>query len=232
MKQVMLISTAYLACLFLLAINKTEANSQVLIPSGEFNMGTEKGTQAERPLHPVWVDAFFMDRFEVSNKDYEKLNPNFQRSQASPCDDCPVTQVNWEEAKTYCQRLGKRLPTEAEWEKSRRGPNEIDAGSDKKKSRYGLSFEAGTAPVQSSIKNGYGLHHMEGNVWEWTRSPYQPYPYDPIDDFEDLENESLWVMRGGSFTDPAHFVRGANRGGADPGARRAFIGFRIAISPS
>ena len=115
MKQIMLISTAYLACLFLLAINKTEANSQVLIPSGEFNMGTEKGTQAERPLHPVWVDAFFMDRFEVSNKDYEKLNPNFQRSQASPCDDCPVTRVNWEEAKPYCQRLEKRLPTEAEW---------------------------------------------------------------------------------------------------------------------
>ena len=124
------------------------------------------------------------------------------------------------------------MPTEAEWEKARRGPSEIDAEPDKKKSRYGLSFEAGTAPVQSYIENGYGLHHMEGNVWEWTRSPYQPYPYDPIDDFEDLENESLWVMRGGSFTDPAHFVRGANRGGADPGARRAFIGFRIAISPS
>ena len=74
----------------------------------------------------------FLDRFEVSNKDYEKLNPNFQRSQASPCDDCPVTRVTWEEAKTYCQRLKKRLPTEAEWEKSRRGPNEIDVGSNKK----------------------------------------------------------------------------------------------------
>ena len=115
MRQIMLISTVCLAYLFLLTVNKTKANSQILIPSGEFNMGTEKGTQAEQPLHPVWVDAFFMDRFEVSNKDYEQLNPNFQRSQASPCDDCPVTQVNWEEAKTYCQRLEKRLPTEAEW---------------------------------------------------------------------------------------------------------------------
>ena len=69
MRQIMLISTVCLAYLFLLTVNKTKANSQILIPAGEFNMGTEKGTQAERPLHPVWVDAFFMDRFEVSNKD-------------------------------------------------------------------------------------------------------------------------------------------------------------------
>ena len=132
MKQVMLIFAVCLAYLFLFTVNKIAASPQILIPSGEFNMGTEKGTQAERPLHPVWVDAFFMDRFEVSNKDYEKLNPNFQRSQASPCDDCPVTKVTWEEAKTYCQRLKKRLPKEAEWGKFKRGPNEIDAKSNKK----------------------------------------------------------------------------------------------------
>ena len=76
----------------------------------------------------------------------------------------------------------------------------------------------------------FDLHDMAGNVWEWTRSPYQPYPYDEADDGEGLEADALWVMRGGSFGDPAHFVRAANRGGADPGARRPFIGFRVALT--
>jgi formylglycine-generating enzyme required for sulfatase activity len=67
-------------------------------------------------------------------------------------------------------------------------------------------------------------------VYEWTRSPYQPYPYDAADDRDGLDEQALWVMRGGAFGDPAQNVRAANRGGADPGARRAFIGFRLALS--
>jgi formylglycine-generating enzyme required for sulfatase activity len=78
----------------------------------------------------------------------------------------------------------------------------------------------------------YGLADMSGNVWEWTRSPYQPYPYDPTDDRDDLESDALWVMRGGSFGDDPRQVRAAVRGGADPGARRPFIGFRVALSRS
>ena len=62
---------------------------------------------------------------------------------------------------------------------------------------------------------------MSGNVWEWTRSPYQPYPFDPADDRKNLEADALWVMRGGSFADAERNVRAAIRGGADPGARRA-----------
>ncbi|MZG52709.1 MAG: formylglycine-generating enzyme family protein [Nitrospinae bacterium] len=148
--------------------NETWANSQVLIPAGEFKMGTEKGTQAEQPVHSIWIDDFLLDRYEVANKDYEKTNPQFKRSRASACDDCPATRVSWEETKNYCQEKGMRLPTEAEWEKARRGPNNLNVEPHLKNARYGLSFEAGTAPVQSSTENGYGLHHMEGNVWEWT----------------------------------------------------------------
>jgi formylglycine-generating enzyme required for sulfatase activity len=71
---------------------------------------------------------------------------------------------------------------------------------------------------------------MSGNVWEMTRSPYQPYPYDSSDDRDDLQAESLWVMRGGSFSEAEQNIRAAIRGGIDPGARRPDIGFRLVIS--
>ena len=169
----------------------------------------------------------------------------------------PATFISWPDALAYSRWLDEilrtspdtpevlstllegggqvTLPTEAEWEKAARGSDGriYPWGSEPRPDR--ATYQArGTTAVGSHQcpECPFGLSDMAGNVWEWTRSPYQPYPYDPTDDFEDLENESLWVMRGGSFTDPAHFVRGANRGGADPGARRAFIGFRIAISPS
>ena len=169
----------------------------------------------------------------------------------------PATFISWPDALAYSRWLDEilrtspdtpevlstllegggqvTLPTEAEWEKAARGSDGriYPWGSEPRPDR--ATYQArGTTAVGSHQcpECPFGLSDMAGNVWEWTRSPYQPYPYNPIDDFEDLGNESLWVMRGGSFTDPAHFVRGANRGGADPGARRAFIGFRIAISPS
>jgi formylglycine-generating enzyme required for sulfatase activity len=75
----------------------------------------------------------------------------------------------------------------------------------------------------------FGLFDMSGNVWEWTRSPYQPYPYDTADDREGLAADALWVMRGGHFGDPEQYVRTAVRGGADPGVHRPFIGFRLAL---
>jgi formylglycine-generating enzyme required for sulfatase activity len=71
---------------------------------------------------------------------------------------------------------------------------------------------------------------MSGNVWEWTRSPYQPYPLTSDDDFENLAEDALWVMRGGSFNDVENNIRTAVRDAADPGARRPFIGFRLVIS--
>jgi len=73
---------------------------------------------------------------------------------------------------------------------------------------------------------------MSGNVWEWTRSPYQSYPFESSDDKVDLDADALWVIRGGHFRDPGRNVRSTTRTGADPGVRRPIVGFRLAISAS
>jgi formylglycine-generating enzyme required for sulfatase activity len=87
-------------------------------------MGTEEGTKIERPVHKVYLREFRISRFEVSNIEFEIFQPNHTRSVSSPCDQCPVTMVNWFEASSYCKNKNGRLPSEAEWEKAARGPAE------------------------------------------------------------------------------------------------------------
>lgn len=170
--------------------------------------------------------------------------------------DHPVTQVNWTDALNYARWLQDRLleseqtpatirerladgwqvtlPSEAEWEKAARGTDgrAFPWGS-QPRDGYANFGSTDTVPVGSlnCIRCAHGLQDMAGNVWELTRSPMQPYPWNPEDDFEDLESDALWVMRGGSYSDPVNNIRTAVRGGVDPGARRANIGFRLAMVP-
>ena len=171
--------------------------------------------------------------------------------------DDPASSVSWPDALAYCRWLeatlrewpdtpprlrqwldaGWRisLPSEAEWEKAARGTDGrvYPWGEVPRRDRANFGGTGGPTPAGSFAcpECPFGLSDMSGNVWELTRSPYQPYPYDESD-VADLAADALFVMRGGSFMDPDGNVRAAVRGGADPGVRRPFIGFRVVITPS
>lgn len=207
----------------------------------------------------VHVPAFFIARHEVTVAQFSTfarattwtVDP---RALAGPLAH-PVTFVSWPDALAYCRWLQATLerspqtpprvlhllregwhvtlPSEAEWEKAARGADGrvYPWGTDPRRDR--ANYDAtGTTPVGrfACPECPYGLADMSGNVWEWTSSPYQPYPYDPSDDRANLADDALWVMRGGHFGDSSRLVRTTTRGAADPGARRPFIGFRVAVS--
>ena len=208
----------------------------------------------------VYLPAFYIGRYEVTVAQLaafveatgHRVDP---RALQAPADH-PVAWISWPDALAYGRwleatlrdwpqtpaplkqaleegwRIG--LPSEAEWEKAARGTDGrvYPWGNEPRPER--ANYRAtGATPVGSfdCPECAFGLSDMSGNLWELTRSLYQPYPYDPGDDPEDLLADALWVMRGGHFADLENNVRAAVRGGVDPGARRPFIGFRVVLSP-
>jgi formylglycine-generating enzyme required for sulfatase activity len=207
----------------------------------------------------VHVPTFYLSRHEITVAQFGAfarapgvtVDP---RALASPPAH-PVAFVSWPDALEYCRWLARAierspsappavkallragwqvtLPTEAEWEKAARGTDRRIYPWGAQPLRARANFQnSNTTPVGQfpCPECPYGLTDMSGNVWEWTRSPYQPYPYNPDDDRDNLHDDALWVIRGGGFTDDARLARTTARTGADPGARRAFIGFRVALS--
>jgi formylglycine-generating enzyme required for sulfatase activity len=209
----------------------------------------------------VNVPAFLIGRREVTIGEFALFAqsgtwPTDPKAIAGPADH-PVAFVSWTDALAYCRWLeaslknssatppriaqaladGWRvtLPTEAEWEKAARSTDRrrFPWGDEPRRDRANVG---GTGPVPAGSlacpECANGLSDMAGNVWEWTRSPLQPYPYDESNDRANLGADALWVMRGGGFADPPQLVRVTTRGAAEPAARRPFIGFRVAISRS
>jgi formylglycine-generating enzyme required for sulfatase activity len=214
----------------------------------------------ERPEHSVDVPAFFIARHEVTAGEFKQFAQAGRWSVDPRARDIannhPVAFVSWTDALAYCRWLEAQLkasgstppriaqalrdgwhvtlPTEAQWEKAARGTDRrrFPWGEEPRRDRANVASSA-TVPVGSIAcpECAHGLSDMAGNVWEWTRSPLQPYPYTESDDRSNLDADALWVMRGGAFNDASpQLIRTTTRGGAEPGARRPFIGFRVVIA--
>jgi formylglycine-generating enzyme required for sulfatase activity len=214
------------------------------VPSGDFLMGSDdpEADLDERPVARIHVEAFWIDRVEVTNARYGvcveagacSLPVGIALGDATKVDH-PVTIVSWTQAAAYCRWVGKRLPTEAEWEKAARGVDgrRYPWGSRFEAGRVNAGYTAGTAAVGGypGGASPYGLLDMAGNVWEWTSSLYRPYPYDPGDGREDPTGRGARVNRGGNWYYGAWYVRTTYRATADHIYRRiADLGFRCASS--
>jgi formylglycine-generating enzyme required for sulfatase activity len=208
----------------------------VLVPGGEFEMGSEK-FPATAPVHTVRVEPFYLARFEVTRGDWCAV----MGGDANACNETsarmPLTGVSWQDAQTFVQKLnervpggGFRLPTEAEWELAARGSGS-SAPDLAEIAFYGdFGRDAGPKPVGSRKPNRLGIFDLQGNVWEWCSSLHKPYPYDPLDGREAVDASGLRVLRGGSYSDTAGLLDAAFRHGLPADRRLRWNGFRLARS--
>ena len=219
----------------------------VLIPKGEFVMGSDRGEDDEKPAHVLVLPDFYIDKYEVTNSLYKKCVdaeicavPKFSGSKTrstyygnSRFDNYPVIYVDLYMAKAYCKWRGARLPTEAEWEKAARGKDERTypwgEGIDLSYANF-LGFRTDTASVGEYSKgiSPYGAYDMAGNVWEWVSSRYMPYPYNRPGDREDMNVPDYHVKRGGSWKSGNLDLRSSDRQRGYPTNISDDTGFRCA----
>jgi formylglycine-generating enzyme required for sulfatase activity len=219
----------------------------VLVPAGEFTMGSEQGDDDEQPVHRVVLDRFYLDTFEVTNGRFAKFVEAIQSEppwgfadQETPVVQAerPVRWVNWLEATGYCLWAGKRLPTEAEWEKAARGTDgrTYPWGNDPPTAAHAVfGLKEGDETV-SPIGNRnpgsspYGVHDLAGNLYEWVTDWYddafytQHSPSNPRGPGEGTTK----VQRGGSYINSPYRLRSAFRTKGDPTEHDPHVGFRCA----
>lgn len=219
----------------------------VLIPVGEFTMGSDKGDDDEEPVHKVFLDSFYLDKFEVTNGRFAKFVEAIQSEppwgfadKETPVlrQDQPVRWVNWMEAMGYCLWAGKRLPTEAEWEKAARGSDArvYPWGNDPptlSHAVFGLKEGSDTVSAignRDKGKSPYGVHDLAGNLYEWTTDWYdeQFYSKNPAINPRGPAEGSAKVQRGGSYINGAYRLRSSFRTKGDPTEHDPNVGFRCA----
>jgi formylglycine-generating enzyme required for sulfatase activity len=223
-----------------------DAAAMVLVPSGEFLMGSPdgRGNADEHPRHAVYLDAYCIDRCPVTVKQYRRFCGATGRSMPeAPAwgwqDDHPVVNVTWDDAKAYAEFYGKRLPTEAEWEKAcRAGSTESYCFGDdaQRLAEYAWYFgnaHGQTHPVGTMRPNAWQLFDMHGNVWEWCADIYDAgyYRTGPAKNPQGPATGKLRVLRGGSWGNPEENCRSAYRGASDPTVFGTYRGFRCAAAP-
>ncbi len=223
----------------------------VYILAGPFTMGSKTGQEDEKPVHTVTLPAFWLDQTEVTNGMYAICvqagicQPPVSNTSATRTDyftnptyqTYPVIYVSWNQALSYCEWAGGRLPTEAEWEKAARSPDArtFPWGEDPDKSYANFFGGIGdTTTVGEFIKgkSPYGVYDLAGNVWEWVNSAYKPYPYNAEDGRENLKPGGIRVLRGGSWYYASDLARSSYRYWDDVTYTNYDVGFRCARDKS
>ncbi|EKO33107.1 formylglycine-generating sulfatase enzyme [Leptospira santarosai str. CBC379] len=257
-----MISTVYLGCIYKLLADSPPCKGKEIvgmkcIPAGESTRGSNTYDADERPEEKIYVSDFYMDIYEVTNEEFDKcknagkcreclktgkcnyIGPRYGKPYLSPKQ--PVVGISWYTAKEFCEWAGKRLPTEAEWEKAARGPdgNLYPWGNEPatcEKAIIAVGDTKGcvskktekphlmpTADVGTKAPGVYGLYDMAGNSWEWTADWYSPSfkvcgnackgkdPKGPCDGKESCPGHSKKVLKSGSWWWPASYARGSKR---------------------
>ena len=214
--------------------------NMISIPGGAFEMGRDDGNEFEKPAHTVTLEPYLIDRYEVTNELYAEFVRQMNRQpprhwtdgQYAPGEaNFPVVNINWFEARDYCEWVGKRLPTEEEWEFAARGKeNRLYPYGNEWKPRFSNALEDGFKQPRAvgSYPDGaspFGALDMAGNVAEWTATDYRPYSQSPA-----RRDEGNKVIRGGSFNAPAKEQTATDRFFDYPQRSFNYIGFRCAKS--
>lgn len=237
----------------------------VYVPAGEFWMGCSsneiKCSDGEWPQHKVYIDAFYIDKYKVTQGEYDQCVStgecrSNQKYDGFTGDRQPVVGVDWNDANSYCTWAGKRLPTEAEWEKAARGTdgriypwgNEFDGrkvnfcdkhcSKDWSLKRVDDGYSK-TAPVGSypSGASPYGAMDMAGNVWDWVNDWYDGRYYsssperNPKGPEGPVSGYPYRVLRGGSWSSFPELLRSSHRAWDSPVTRKDGIGFRCSRTP-
>jgi len=230
-------------------IKTVSGKDMVQLQGGWFEMGSKKGRENESPVHKVWVDAFLIDSYEVTQEEYSKLiqgNPSHFKNPRNP-----VEQVSWSNAVIYCnarsrsedlkpcydEETGKcdfsadgyRLPTEAEWEYACRAGTKTDYffGSNESQLKtyawYADNSASKAQPVGQKKPNQWELYDMYGNVAEWCNDIYSEYYYkdSPDKNPQGPAKGKKYVLRGGSWNSSSESCRSPYRVGEDPGFQDA-----------
>lgn len=222
------------------------------VPAGKFTMGSINGDSDEIPVHTVSLDAYWIDRTEVTNIMYAKCvenrgcnEPSFIEPPISnyywnlEFENYPVIYVSWNDADNYCFWANRRLPTEAEWEKAARGTDArtfpwgegIDCSNANFDNCLGMFEEVGKYPMGASP---YGAYDMAGNVWEWVSDWYSEtyYSMSPPSNPLGPEIGQFHVLRGGAYFNPDDIVRSTSREKSGQVPATEAVGFRCAMSAS
>ncbi len=228
-----------------------DGREMILIPEGVFTRGSTMGDIDEKPEQEVYVDAFYADKYEVSVESYNKFRkaadyvetsvPFFQGNhEILDTPNFPVVGVSWYDAVNYCSWAGKRLLTEAEWEKAARGTHGLTFpwGNDMLPKRANIKGTADDFPYMAPVgsfpmgRSVYGLYDMAGNVSEWVEDWYDQFAYERLDMINPLNEKQskTHVYRGGSWDATKVNVRASKRFAATPGRKDAIVGFRCGKS--